>query len=119
MSAKLSQETLTASHISITTDVLNTILDDLGQRAEEKDRILTSELSDAFMNVFDALLNPEREDFSGKSQLTQPFVKYAFALLHGETCPGTTAVKKSGKYATVEGRRRLEKDINNLIIKSR
>jgi hypothetical protein len=110
---------LSTSHIAITADVLNTILDDLGQRVEEKNRILTSEISNVFINVFDALLDPGREDFKGKSQLTQPFVKYAFALLHGETCPGSTVVKKTGKYAIVEGRRRLEKDINNLIVKSR
>ena len=110
---------MTASHVSIAADVLNTILDDLGRRSDEKDRVMTNELSDVFMNVFDALLDPEREDFKGKSQLTQPFVKYAFALLHGQACPGTTAVKKTGKYATVEGRRRHEKDVNNLIIKSR
>ena len=119
MYTRISQETLTSSHIEITTDILNTIIVDLGQRAVEKDRMLTTELSDLFMDTFDALLDPGRGDFRGKSNLTQPFVKYAFALLHGEACPGTTVVRKNGKYARVEARRRQEKDINNLIIKSR
>lgn len=110
---------MTDRHVSIVVGVLNTILDDVGQRKEEQSRKLTSEINEAFMNIFDAMLNPERDDFKGKSQLTQPFVKYAFALLHGEVCPGSSVVKKSGKYATVEGRRRRENDINNLIIKSR
>ena len=110
---------MTSSHVEITTDILDTVIVDLGQRAAEKDRIMTSELSDLFIDTFDALLDPGREDFRGKSKLTQPFVKYAFALLHGESCPGTTVVKKNGKYAMVEARRRQEKDINNLIIKSR
>ena len=117
--ATISRETLTDSHISITVDILNTVLDDLGRRGEEKDRKLTDELSNNFMNVFDTLLNPERSDFKGKSQLTQPFVKYAFALLHGESCPGTTVVRKNGKYARVQARRRQHKDINNLKVTSR
>ena len=115
----LNQDSLQASHVTITSNFLNTILNDLGDRADEKDRVLTSELSNLFMNVFDVLLDPERADFKGKSQFTEPFVKYAFALLYGEDCPGSLVVKKKGKYATVEGRRRYEKDINKLKIKSR
>lgn len=80
---------------------------------------MTSEMSDLFMNIFDALLDPKRDDFMGKSNLTQPFVKYAFALLHGESCPGSSVVRKNGRYAVVEGRRREKKNVNNLVIKSR
>lgn len=49
--------------ISIVTNIMNNTLDDIARRPEEKQRQLTKKLSDSFIDIFNFLLNPEREDF--------------------------------------------------------
>lgn len=57
----VNQESLSNSDIAIVANVLNAVLDDNARRAEEKLRQLRADISDLFMKIFDALLDPKNE----------------------------------------------------------